>query len=167
MKQAKASGTGKVETPQGFPAKELIKRWLREGQLRRRSPDKEKVKSMIEFSTANMGVVKAIALTEQSATLIFRETYESIRQLGDARWWLLGYGPGNHEVSITVLKEMNIEERVRLQHLSRFKAIRNDANYRGFKVTLAQAREIIEFWDSCSQEIISLLMEGLAPVEKM
>ena len=89
----------------------------------------------------------------------FRETYESIRQLGDAKWWLLGYEPRNHEVSMEILKEMDIKGKVRLHHLNRFKKIRNDANYCGFKVTLAQAKEVLEFWDECAEEIVSLLLK--------
>lgn len=141
--------------------KEQIEQWVRMDFLRKKSLDKEKVKSMIESSTTNMVIVKTIPLSEQSAILIFRESYESIRQLGDARWWLLGYEPRNHEVSMEVLKEMGIKEKVRLNHLSRFKAIRNDANYRGFKVTAAQAREILDFWDTCAKEIISILHKEL------
>ena len=141
--------------------KEQKEQWVRVDQLRKRSLDKEKVKSMIESSITNMTIVKTVPLTEQSAILIFRETYESIRQLGDARWWLLGYEPRNHEVSMEILKEMDITEKVRLNHLSRFKTIRNDTNYRGFKVTVAQAKEILEFWGACSEEIISLLLREL------
>ena len=141
--------------------KEQKEQWVRGYQLRKRSLDKEKVKSMIESSITNMTIVKTVPLTEQSAILIFRETYESIRQLGDARWWLLGYEPRNHEVSMEILKEMDITEKVRLNHLSRFKTIRNDTNYRGFKVTVAQAKEILEFWGACSEEIISLLLREL------
>ena len=141
--------------------KEQKEQWVRGDQLRKRSLDKEKVKSMIESSITNMTIVKTVPLTEQSAILIFRETYESIRQLGDARWWLLGYEPRNHEVSMEILKEMDITEKVRLNHLSRFKTIRNDTNYRGFKVTVAQAKEILEFWGACSEEIISLLLREL------
>lgn len=141
--------------------KELIHQYVQSDQLRKRSINKEKVKSMIESSITNMGTVKTILLTEQSAILIFRETYESIRQLGDAQWGLLGYEPRNHEVSIEMLKELDIQDKVRLNHLGRFKAIRNDANYRGFKVTVSQAREILEFWDACSKDILSLLQREL------
>ncbi len=102
-----------------------------------------------------MSIVKTVPLTENSAVLIFRETYESLRQLGDARWWLLGYEPRNHEVSMDALKDMDITERTLLQHLSRFKAIRNDINYRGFKATVAQAQEIIGFWNACAEEIMN------------
>ncbi len=142
--------------------KEQIEQWVRSDLLRKRSIiDKEKIKSMIESSTTNMTVVENIPLTEQSAILIFRESYESIRQLGDARWWLSGYEPRNHEVSMAILKEMDIKEKVRLNYLSRFRTIRNDANYRGFKITILQTKEILDFWGLCSQEIISLLLKEL------
>ncbi len=140
---------------------ELIDHWVQRDFLRKRSLDKEKVKSMIEYSAINMTIVKSIPLTDQSAILIFRETYESIRQLGDAQWWLLGYEPRNHEVSMEILKELDIKEKMRLNHLSRFKTIRNDANYRGFKVTIFQAKEILEFWDKCADEIRVLLFKKL------
>ena len=141
--------------------KELINQYVQSDQLRKRSVNKEKVRSIIESSISNMSIVKTISLTEQSAILIFRETYESIRQLGDAQWGLLGYEPRNHEVSMEILKDMDIKEKLRLNHLSRFKTIRNDANYRGFKVTLSQAKEILEFWDTCSEDILSLLQKEL------
>ncbi len=145
--------------------KERIELLLREDKLRKRLVDKERVKSMIESSITNMFIVKTIPLTEQSAILIFRETYESIRQLGDAQWWLRGYEPRNHEVSMEVLKEMDVRDKVKLNHLSRFKMIRNNVNYRGFKVTTVQAKEILEFWEVCSLDILSLLREELQKVK--
>jgi|SRR3989338_6093519 len=140
---------------------ELIEQLVKTDQIRRRTLDKEKVRSILESAIINMDTVKTIQITEKSAILIFRETYESIRQLGDAHWWLIGYEPRNHEMSMEILKELDIKEKSKLNHLSRFKTIRNDANYRGFKVTISQAKEITDFWGSCSQDIISLLLKRL------
>lgn len=140
---------------------EQIEQSIQTDQLRKRKIDKEKIKSMIEASITNMEVVKSIHLEEKSAILIFRETYESIRQLGDAHWWCLGYEPRNHEVSMEILKELDIKEKLRLYQLSRFKKIRNDANYRGFKVSVLQATEILDFWNLCSKEIIAYLFDRL------
>ena len=141
--------------------KEIIDHWVLTDQLRKRSLDQERIKSMIESAVTNMEVVKIVPLTEQSAILIFRETYESIRQLGDAHWWIVGYEPRNHVVSMNVLKEMNIQEKTKLNHLDRFRNIRHDINYKGFKATIGQAKEIVEFWDACSHEIITSLLKEL------
>ena len=134
--------------------KESIEVYIKTDQIRIRQPDKERIKSVIESAKINAKIAKTIDLNDDSATLIFREIYESIRQLGDAKWWLLGYEPRNHEICMEILKELNIKEKLLLNHLSRFKRIRNDANYRGFKVNTMQAKEIVNFWDKCSNEIV-------------
>lgn len=60
-----------------------------------------------------------------------------------------------------ILKEMEINEKTKLNHLNRFKKIRNDINYRGFKTTVDQAKEITDFWNVCSEEIILILNKEL------
>ena len=139
--------------------REIIDILIKTDQLRIRQTDKERVISMAKSAKVNAKIAKNVPLNEESATLIFREIYESIRQLGDAKLWLLGYEPRNHEVSMDILKEANIKEKVLLNHLARFKRIRNDANYRGFRVTVMQAQEIIDFWDKCADDIIAEILK--------
>jgi hypothetical protein len=131
--------------------------WIRTDQVRKRQPDRMRVASMIEASKINARVALSVPLTEDSATLVFREIYESIRQLGDATLWQLGYEPRNHEVSMDALKGLELHDPVPLNNLSRFKRIRNDANYRGMKVSTSQANEIMQFWQSHGDEIIRQL----------
>lgn len=140
---------------------EIIELLKKDKQLRPRQLDIYRIKSMIEIAETNMKIVKKIPVNEESATLIFRETYESIRQLGDAQWWLLGYEPKNHEVSMDILKDMEIKEKIQLNNLSLFKKIRHDVNYRGFKVDVEKARNILEFWGKCSDEIIKIIKEKI------
>ncbi len=136
---------------------EYIDNWLRTGALRNRQRDLEKIKSMISSADINVRVTKTIKLNEDTATLIFREIYESIRQLGDAKWWLLGFEPGNHEVSMEILKEFDIKDKIKLNSLDRFKKTRHDANYRGFRTSIPQAEEILDFWNKCGEEILKIL----------
>ena len=103
-------------------------------------------------------------VTEENATVIFREVYESVRQLGDARWWSLGYEPwgsGGHEVCLEILKDMEVEQKTKLNFLDRFRQIRNEANYRGYKISAAQATEIANFWNEVGKEILGLLKKNL------
>ena len=137
--------------------KEFIDLWLKSGIIRNKQKDIERVKSMINSIEINVKVTKAIKLNEDTATLIFREIYESVRQLGDAKWWLLGYEPSNHEICLEVLKEFDIREKIKLNFLDRFKRTRHDINYRGFRATINQAKEILDFWDKCGEEILSIL----------
>ncbi|MEM4263646.1 MAG: hypothetical protein QW666_02000 [Candidatus Woesearchaeota archaeon] len=141
--------------------KEFIELWLKSGIIRNRQMDAEKIKSLINSAAINAKVTKNIKLDEDTATLIFREIYESIRQLGDAKWWLLGYEPANHEISMEALKEFDIKEKIKLNSLDRLKKTRHDINYRGFRATIPQAEEILDFWNKCGEEIIKVLKKEL------
>ena len=138
--------------------KEIINTLVRTGILRPKEINTPKIKSAIESAKINAAVAKSVSLNEDSATLIFREIYESIRQLGDAKWWSIGYEPQNHDITLEILKEMEIKNKLKLNFLERFKRIRHDANYRGFRVSASQAKEIIEFWDLCSEDIIKNIL---------
>lgn len=144
---------------------EVVKEFVRRGLLRKMSPDVMRAKSLFEASIENLKAAKEITIKGKSATLVFREIYESIRQLGDTRWWLLGYETKSHELSMEILSEMNIKNRIKLHYLDRFRQIRNDANYRGYKVTIEQAKEIVAFWDSCGDELASKIKAEI--IEKM
>src|SRR3989344_6803419 len=135
--------------------------WIRRGALRIRQKDLEKIKSIINSAEVNAKVTEEIKINENTATLIFREIYESIRQLGDAKSWILGYEPLNHEVSMEILKEFDIKDKVKLNSLDRIKKIRHDINYRGFRVSIGQAEEILEFWNKCGVEILKILKKEI------
>lgn len=134
-----------------------VSRLLREKRIRIREKDRGKIKSLIESAKGNVEVVLSIALNEKTSTVVFREIYESIRQLGDAKWWTIGYEPLDHSVSLDSLRELDIKDKIRLNFLERFKEIRHAANYRGFKVSVSQTKEIIDFWKSCSKDIINVI----------
>ncbi len=140
---------------------EVIKTLVKTRILRIRQRDTPRIKSMIKSAETNAKVAKNIPLTEESATVVFREIYGSVRQLGDANWWLQGYEPANHEISMDILKEMDIQQKIKLNFLDRFKKLRHDANYKGFRVSISQAKEIIDFWDKCGKDIMQILLKNL------
>jgi hypothetical protein len=134
---------------------------VREGKLKRRYSDIPRIKSLLASAKSNIKAVKGVDINEETATLVFREYYESIRQVGDARWWSIGYEPrGSHEVSMEILMELHIKEAWLLKKLDRFRRTRNDANYRGYKISVAQAKEIADFWKICGTELIEKIEEA-------
>lgn len=126
-------------------------------KIRKRSPDVLRADSLLEAADKTMHAIREIPLSGETATIIFRETYESIRQLGDARWWLRGYEPKDHEVSMEILKEETIKRSAKLAQIDRFRLIRHQANYSGYNIPAAVTREILEFWEDCGAEILQNL----------
>ena len=141
--------------------REIIDLLLREKKLRARKPDYEKIKTLVQSARQNSAVVLAIDLTSKTSTVVFRELYESIRQLGEAQWLSQGFEPTNHEISLESLTTLDIKHKSLLNHLNRYRKIRNDANYSGFTVTLEQAKSMLEFWNSCSKDIIKIIATQL------
>jgi len=126
-------------------------------KIRRRVPDRARARSLIAASEKTMRNILKMQVSEETGTIIFRETYESLRQLGDARWWLLGYEANDHEASIEILKEEKIAHSARLEKMDRFRMLRNRANYIGDDIPKAVAQEILEFWNECGKEILEKL----------
>lgn len=141
--------------------KEIICTLVKTGILRKREIDKFKIKSTLESAKDTALVAKSIKITDKSATLVFREIYESIRQIGDAKWWSIGYEPQNHDISLSILKSMEIKNKVKLNFLDRYKQIRHNANYQGEKVSETQAKEIIDFWNLCGEDLMKTILEEL------
>ena len=139
--------------------REEIEKYLKQRNVIEKSVDKERIKSLINSAEQNVKSVKSnISLKEDTSTIIFKEIYDSIRSVAYAFWWLEGYEVvRQHEVSLSILNQLDLKNKYKLNFLERFKKIRNDASYRGFKVSVEQAKEIIDFWNDCMVEALKII----------
>lgn len=138
-----------------------IDKLLKDGDIRIKVKNPAEARACVESAKRVAGFTITMEVSEETATIIFREMYESIRQLGDALWLLEGYEAQTHDATIALLKELEIPHNAKLHFLDRYKKIRHDANYRGISVSAEQAKEIIECWNACSGEIIEKIEEKL------
>jgi len=137
---------------------ERIKQLVEEKRLIPREKDIPRIKSMIASAEQIATVAKKMELNDENATVIFKETYDAIRQLGDARWRLNGYEVFNsHGLSMELLREEPIKESAQLQKLEQFREIRRSASYQGYSVVAEQAKAILDFWEACGKEILERL----------
>ena len=132
----------------------LLKEYLDKGSLKKRSPDINRANSLINIAEITANAALKVSLNEENSVMIFRELYEALRQLGDAKLWKIGYEARQHEPSIRILMDAKLRDKLALNKLDRFRIIRHDANYRGNVITLNQAKEILEFWKDYSKEIL-------------
>lgn len=137
---------------------------LKNKKIIKKSPDREIAKSIMSSSKDTVETQLEKAITEKNATSVFREVYEALRQLGDALWWIEGYEAQTHDASMEIIKTAEFlapEQKVKTLNLDRFKAIRHDINYRGFRVSISQAQEIINLWNSIGKSILKNIEEQL------
>jgi hypothetical protein len=132
-----------------------IRYLVEKGRLRPKIKDIPKIRSILESAETNAKVTqKTIPLDEQTATIVFKEIYDALRQLGDSKWLLQGYDPQDHNASMEILIE---ENPVEFKHIDRFREIRNNANYRGYKVRLDEAKDILSFWNEHAAKLLEEL----------
>jgi len=139
-----------------------IKELIESKRLIPRPKDTQLIKTLLlsaeRTAVAVQKIVSHFTLTEEMSTLVFREMYEAIRQLGDARWRIIGYEVSNsHGTSMEILKEEKVTQALKLQKLEQFRAIRRNANYQAHTVLVEQAEQILDFWGSCGKEILENL----------
>ncbi len=140
---------------------EKIQKLLSERNIRIKERNPAEARSYVHASQRVARFTLTFEPSEENATMIFRELYECIRQLGDTLWLLEGYESQTHDATMIILKDLDIPHKIKLYFLDRYKMIRHDANYRGVLVSIEQAKEIIDFWNICSEEIIKKIEEKL------
>jgi hypothetical protein len=138
---------------------ERIKKLVEKTQLRTRLRDVPLVRALIESAESVSKAIPHIPLDDYTAPIIFESLYRAIRQIGDGFWWLQGYEPRTHDVSIELLID---KEQGLAQKIERLKQLRHDSAYRGSKITIENAKEIILFWDEhCSKLLEDLRKEAV------
>jgi len=127
----------------------------RKGLVYVRSKDIPRARSLLESSQIVASAALSIHVNNKTATMVFKELYDSVRQLGDALWWALGYESESHEASLKILSHPGVG--LKEHKLERFRRIRNESNYRGYLISPQQAEEIVSFWKNKNKEIISFI----------
>lgn len=130
-----------------------IKEMVKKGDLRKKTPNRPQMQSLIRAANDCAAFAKSAPLNEQNATGIFKEIYDAFRQLGDAKWWTLGFESYSHKASIELLKSADTPSKQKLQQLPRIMDLRNDATYRGYRIPVHEARLIIDLWDETHEKI--------------
>ena len=128
-----------------------IQKFIEQDRIRKKSPDKALARSLIEAAERNAKAASSVQITITTASMVFNTFYESFKQLGDANWWLLGFETQTHDASIELLKS-NVD--ASFQHLDRFRQIRHDEQYRGFKIIPETAEEIKQFWTDKGKSVL-------------
>ena len=128
-------------------------------ELKKRMPDGIRTETLLHSSALIASFALKLKIDEESAIAIFTQLYGAVRQLGDAKWWMLGYESRSHHATMELLKEVE-DNPLFTAKIERFKEIRNDATYRGYLITAGQAQEIVEFWKKYGDKIIKWVREN-------
>lgn len=121
----------------------------------KKQPDKQKAKSIIKSSMNDIKFILKIHPTEESASIIVRNIYESFRMLGESLLIKKGIKRINHINSIKELIKLNLNTKRPLNILENLMRLRNNINYNGYKANVFEAKDTILLAKTCYNPLLN------------
>lgn len=118
-----------------------FKDFIKNGQVREASQDKELVKSLILTAKEDLEYLNSIKLSKLSVRKTVANYYDVLRSFLEAISSLDGYKIYSHEAFAYFLKQKG-EEKLSFK-FDRFRQIRNKINYYGKQISIEEAEEYI------------------------
>jgi hypothetical protein len=116
---------------------------IREGIVKEIPQNNARAKSLLAQSAQTMSFILKLGLTDQTAIVIFRELYESLRQAIEAIGYRKGYKFENHESLQVFILEV-LDNKSLANDFNRYRKIRNGINYYGDVVSVETTAKAIE-----------------------
>lgn len=121
--------------------------------IRYKQPDVKNAFSIIEAAARDMKFTLSLPATEESAATIARNIYESFRMLGDALLVAKGIRSEDHILPINELMQLRAKTARPLGLLDNLRRTRHNINYYGYKPSLPETKDIVNFAQSCFEPV--------------
>ncbi|HUS50454.1 MAG TPA: hypothetical protein VMZ91_09835 [Candidatus Paceibacterota bacterium] len=106
------------------------KEYLKRGIIRKASIDKNLIKSLIELGEEGLEFFKNKEISERNSGIIFKNYYDSLREVCEAVAISKEYKIYQHEAITLFLREILEEEEISFK-FDRFRVLRNSIHYYG------------------------------------
>lgn len=116
--------------------------FIKQKKVIRGKIDNQKSRALVKMSKNNLSVVKAIPLSDSSASIILSQSYESLRQILEAIALSKGFKLYSHEAFTYFLLELN--EVSISEHFDRLRKLRNGVNYYAKTVSVKVASAALQ-----------------------
>ncbi len=120
--------------------------YLKNGKVRRKTPDPIEAKSLFIKSKERLEYIKK-EINETTAKFVLEDTYDTIRESTQSLMSLSGFKPYSHEATISFLKEFykdNFSEEEIIK-FDRFRELRNNSVYKAIEISVSDAESCLCF----------------------
>lgn len=125
--------------------------FLKEGIAKKRSPDRERARSLIEESEGAykflLEITTKIGISDSNSNYIVKNAYDIIMELIRAKMLASGYsasGSHAHEAEVSYLRELGFPE-PEVQFTNTLRYFRNGITYYGTRLDRNYAKMVIDF----------------------
>jgi len=130
--------------------------------MRYKRPDTKNALSIVEAAEREMRFTLTLPPTEESASTIARNVYESFRMLGDALLIERGVESQDHVMPIKELEKLKVNTDRPIQLIDSLRRLRNNINYYGYKPNLAEVKDVISVAETCFKPILEAVKRKIA-----
>lgn len=133
--------------------------YLKLGKVRRKTPDSEEAKALLEKAKNRISYTKSKEITNKTAPFVLEDAYESIRESAQALMSIKGFKPYSHEATISFVKDYYSSSisHSEINKFDRFRQLRNNSVYEAKPVTVHDAKDCVLFAIEFINKIKSLL----------
>lgn len=124
---------------------ERFEYYLNANLVRKQKADKEEAKSLMKKAVHRLNYVKKQEIKEDTASFIFEDVYESLREASQSLMSLKGYKPYSHEALISFLREFYNFSGSEISTFDRFRILRNKTVYCAVWVSVEVCQEALVF----------------------
>ena len=129
----------------------LFEEYLREGIVKKQTPDLSRAKSLIKEAKESYnvltGIIERIGLNNQNANYIIKNCYDIIMELIRAKIFLSGFsssGIGAYESEVSYLKEIGFKD-TEVEFADQLRYFRNGILYYGKSFDKEYAKKVLVF----------------------
>jgi len=113
---------------------------------RKESPDMAEAGALVRKAEDRLKYsIKIRLIDNNTASYIFEDVYECIREAAQALMSAKGYKPYSHEALISFIKEFFKFKESDMTVFDRYRILRNKSVYRGEKVSAQTCKEAVDF----------------------
>lgn len=120
--------------------------YLDNNLVRKASSDKGEAEALMNKAKGRLNFsIKIRRINKDTATYIFEDIYECLREAAQSLMSLKGYKPYSHEAVISFLREFFRFSESDLETFDRYRILRNKAVYRGERISPEICKEALNF----------------------
>ena len=134
--------------------------YVREKLVIKNIPNISVAKSLFQKAGFRLKINRSAKIDENTASIIFEEVYESLREAAQALMELKGYKPYSHEVVISFIREHNFLSEEKSNIFDNYRVLRNNSVYKAEKISIEKCIEAMEFAKNTLPEL-NKIFEGM------
>ena len=130
--------------------------FLGTNEVRRTTRDVGLARSLRHDAEQRVELILQLPLNEKSATLVFEQVYEALRECGDALLSLEGFKSYSHAATIAFLERYGDFSASELNRLDNARQKRNLSKYYAKQSTVAETQELIALYKHIKPRLDSI-----------